>query len=160
MSNYRTIFKNHYHLSFDSDIHIHHIDHNRQNNSIENLIALPAPLHRQYHTLMTDVDCAMEHYGGMHCFFFQLDQIFYIENKKMFNLLQNVYERMQTWRKLKDQFDETLRECHSQNITVLNNMHLSYVKKDNGYLPSLSFTKNESNQNSIDLLIVNGGYVR
>jgi len=30
-------------------IHVHHLDHNRNNNEVENLVAIPAILHKQYH---------------------------------------------------------------------------------------------------------------
>lgn len=33
----------------DGEIHVHHIDHDRDNNHISNLVALPKKLHYQYH---------------------------------------------------------------------------------------------------------------
>ena len=35
----------------DSDIQIHHIDHNRNNNELDNLVAIPKKLHEDYHRL-------------------------------------------------------------------------------------------------------------
>lgn len=33
------------------EMHVHHIDHNRENNSPENLVAIPFDLHGRYHFL-------------------------------------------------------------------------------------------------------------
>ncbi len=36
---------------------IHHIDHNRKNNDLSNLIDIPKDLHRKYHKLFQKADC-------------------------------------------------------------------------------------------------------
>ena len=57
MTNYINKYKKYYNIQFDSrKYHIHHIDGNRENNDISNLLLLPASLHREYHTLLRTID--------------------------------------------------------------------------------------------------------
>ena len=49
MENYRKKYKEYYGIDFSSDYHIHHIDLDRTNNDISNLILLPKGLHAKYH---------------------------------------------------------------------------------------------------------------
>lgn len=49
--NYRKLFSNHYGIEIPKKYDIHHIDLNHENNSIENLMILPAALHKRYHFL-------------------------------------------------------------------------------------------------------------
>lgn len=46
---YRKSFKNYYGIEFSNAYDIHHIDLNRENNSMKNLMILPKKLHQQYH---------------------------------------------------------------------------------------------------------------
>ena len=46
---YRKLYKEYYNIEFSNLYEIHHIDRNRENNSIENLILLPKELHSKYH---------------------------------------------------------------------------------------------------------------
>lgn len=50
MKNYREKYKRYYEIDFCSDYVIHHIDENRENNDIKNLLLLPRDLHSKYHT--------------------------------------------------------------------------------------------------------------
>lgn len=45
---YRIVYY-HYFPATDKKWHIHHIDHNKLNNKIDNLIALPEPVHAKVH---------------------------------------------------------------------------------------------------------------
>lgn len=51
--NYRKYYKDYYGIDFDSNYVIHHIDFDRSNNDINNLILLPSKLHSRYHFLLT-----------------------------------------------------------------------------------------------------------
>ena len=51
--NYRKYYKDYYGIDFDSSYVIHHIDFDRSNNDINNLILLPSKLHSRYHFLLT-----------------------------------------------------------------------------------------------------------
>lgn len=57
LKNYREKYKRHYGIEFGREYAVHHIDGNRKNNKIENLILLPLALHSKYHhyTTMTKI---------------------------------------------------------------------------------------------------------
>ena len=52
---YRAIYKEFYDIEFDSSFVIHHIDFDRTNNDIENLILLPRGLHSKYHQTIREI---------------------------------------------------------------------------------------------------------
>lgn len=45
----RKLYKKHYGMDFGSSYDIHHIDLNKNNNDISNLLLLPQELHRRFH---------------------------------------------------------------------------------------------------------------
>lgn len=47
--NYRNLYEKHYNLKIPKNWEIHHIDSNRNNNDINNLIMMPKKLHRALH---------------------------------------------------------------------------------------------------------------
>ena len=47
--NYIKIYENHTRHAVPVGYEIHHIDHDRENNEIQNLVLLPDTLHRAYH---------------------------------------------------------------------------------------------------------------
>ena len=49
LKNYREKYKRYYGIEFGKDYVVHHIDENRENNDISNLLLLPAALHSKYH---------------------------------------------------------------------------------------------------------------
>lgn len=49
LKNYREKYKRYYNIQFGREYVIHHIDGNRDNNNIENLLLLPLGLHSKYH---------------------------------------------------------------------------------------------------------------
>lgn len=53
--NYRKLYKDYFGIDFDKNYDIHHIDFNRDNNDISNLILLPKDLHAKYHTLINSL---------------------------------------------------------------------------------------------------------
>lgn len=46
---YRQYYKDYFGIDFGPDMEVHHIDFDRSNNDIENLLLMPAKLHSQYH---------------------------------------------------------------------------------------------------------------
>ena len=56
LKNYRTKYKRYYEIEFGREYAVHHIDGNRENNDIANLVLLPSKLHSQYHFLKTIID--------------------------------------------------------------------------------------------------------
>ena len=49
MANYRKIYEKSCGIKIPKDYEIHHIDMNRENNDISNLVMLPKDLHQEYH---------------------------------------------------------------------------------------------------------------
>ena len=47
--NYRKLYKEHYGIEFGEDMAVHHIDFDRSNNNIDNLLLMPRTLHQKYH---------------------------------------------------------------------------------------------------------------
>lgn len=56
--NYRKKYKQHYNIDFGKEYVIHHIDENRDNNDIMNLLLLPNKLHSKYHTYKSQYEMA------------------------------------------------------------------------------------------------------
>lgn len=46
---YREKYKQYFGMDFSNNYEVHHIDFNRENNAISNLVLLPRTLHREYH---------------------------------------------------------------------------------------------------------------
>ena len=56
---YRQLYKDHYGIDFGPDMAIHHIDFDRENNDIDNLLLMPNELHAKYHfafQMLTGID--------------------------------------------------------------------------------------------------------
>lgn len=54
--NYRKFYEKEMEIELPEDWDVHHVDGNRANNSIENLIAIPKKLHQNYHTIKAKID--------------------------------------------------------------------------------------------------------
>lgn len=54
--NYRKKYKEYYHIDFDKSFDVHHIDLDRTNNDIDNLILLPKKLHERYHKCLNEIN--------------------------------------------------------------------------------------------------------
>lgn len=54
--NYRKYYKEYYGIDFGSEYDIHHIDFDRNNNDIKNLILLPKKLHNKYHVFVRSLE--------------------------------------------------------------------------------------------------------
>ena len=53
MANYRDKYKEFFGIDFNRNLEVHHIDFNRENNSIDNLVAIPRIIHNEYHRIIT-----------------------------------------------------------------------------------------------------------
>ena len=63
MVNYRKIYKDYYRLEFNNEFDVHHIDRDRSNNDIHNLILLPQKLHHEYHMVIDKNFSLIEMWG-------------------------------------------------------------------------------------------------
>ena len=60
---YRKLYKEHYCIEFGPEYAIHHIDGDRENNDISNLILLPESLHKRWHNVQGAIVAAGENPG-------------------------------------------------------------------------------------------------
>ena len=52
---YRQLYKDYYGIDFGDDMVVHHIDFDRSNNNIGNLLLMPKELHAKYHWHITSL---------------------------------------------------------------------------------------------------------
>ena len=72
-NNYRKYYKEYYNIEFGIDMEVHHIDFNRDNNNIKNLLLIPKNVHHRFHLALT---------------------IFQQDTNKMFNCLNPNFEHI------------------------------------------------------------------
>lgn len=61
MKDYRKNYADYYGIKWDSKLfEIHHIDRNRENNNLLNLVLLPKKLHKEYHRIISIILCDFE----------------------------------------------------------------------------------------------------
>jgi hypothetical protein len=58
--NYRKIYENECGIELDSNTEVHHLDCDRNNNDIMNLVALPIAIHNKLHKLKHNYDSSIE----------------------------------------------------------------------------------------------------
>ena len=56
MTDYKKLYAQTYGITWNADMVIHHIDRNRQNNDISNLILLPGHLHHEMHIYLNEAE--------------------------------------------------------------------------------------------------------
>lgn len=87
---YRKYYKEYYGIEFGSEYDVHHIDFNRGNNDISNLILLPKKLHRKYHFYLEAIGAKR---GIVNDISFRLDSIEYISPHNMaYKMLIKLFE--------------------------------------------------------------------
>ena len=57
--NYRKLYAEHFNIKIPNHYDIHHIDRDRENNQIDNLLLLPKDLHSRYHKIFPPI---VDHY--------------------------------------------------------------------------------------------------
>ena len=61
---YRKFYKDYYGISFNDDMVIHHLDWNRNNNDISNLLLIPKEIHNMFHKSCLHVQDSFNRYGN------------------------------------------------------------------------------------------------
>ena len=100
MDNYRRYYANYFNIVIPQDYVIHHIDHNRDNNNIENLILLPKDLHQQLHNCCRPdnmVDCN-DIFQFLKCDNHLLDSV----RSSYLEIVSSVYKELQYWAACKE----------------------------------------------------------
>lgn len=53
---YRKLYKEHYCIEFGNDYAVHHIDGDRSNNNISNLLLMPRDIHTKWHNVQPKIE--------------------------------------------------------------------------------------------------------
>lgn len=94
MKDYRKIYADYYCVEWDSKLfEVHHIDRNRENNDVHNLVLLPKKLHREYHKIICVVENSYENINDV--FNIGTQDSFYSE--KMKRLFEIKSDMMAFW---------------------------------------------------------------
>lgn len=98
IKNYRTKYKRFYNINFDERYVVHHIDFNRENNDISNLILLPKELHAKYHLVISAItfDPNAPKTNGILDFRLSNKNITFYQTK-MLNIFPSVIEDCAKW---------------------------------------------------------------
>jgi hypothetical protein len=107
---YRRIYEERLGISLPLEFEVHHIDMNRDNNEIENLVALPKHVHQEYHRLIPMIENKQFNFtilgtsdsGNKHNLFFFNNSVEFIK----------VYEDCSYWIDYRDFLLGTLPNIH------------------------------------------------
>lgn len=106
---YRQLYKDYYHIEFSRDMVVHHIDFDRTNNNIDNLLLLPNHLHAKYHyvlQVMTGIDMSWSLNDKM-----KLDDLNTFNNYPYWlRKMAEVLEEIRPWYRMKVDFEIWPRE--------------------------------------------------
>lgn len=103
LKNYREKYKRHYGIEFDGDYAIHHIDLNRKNNDISNLLLLPKGLHAKYHIILNAISICTSKPKADGFVDLKLSNMLITDyNSKMLDLLPQTISECQKWIKWRD----------------------------------------------------------
>ena len=91
---YRVFYENHYGIKIPPEYEIHHIDFNRENNAIENLLLIPKTLHRKLHKVR-NTSCV--NLDGFFDFQGIKEQRPMDYERKCINAALDVYDELQIW---------------------------------------------------------------
>lgn len=110
LKDYRLKYKRYYGIEFGSDYAVHHIDLNRQNNDISNLVLLPKKLHSKYHLIINALSINPEKPKADGFIDIRLSNVIITHyNTKMFELLPETMAECNKWLKYKQYgYDRTV----------------------------------------------------
>ena len=98
---YRRLYKEYYGIEFSWDMVVHHIDYDRCNNDINNLILIPQALHSRYHSIMTHLGGASD--GNIGHVLMRFDGR--SDKAKCFKTLSDVFQDAHQWMIFKKYLD-------------------------------------------------------
>lgn len=97
IKNYRTKYKRYFGIDFDQNFDIHHINFDRSDNEIKNLLLLPKELHAKYHFILNAIGATN---GNADLTLNNLNVTEY--NSLIFEQLPAVLAECRKWQKLKE----------------------------------------------------------
>lgn len=112
---YRKYYKEYYGITFDKDLEIHHLDWDRSNNDISNLLLIPKATHEKFHFACNAISSALSKYGSpkdLH-----LDPNGHTYDVQMAQLYFSAIEDMDTWNVYKTLGYEF---CYDNRVTLKN----------------------------------------
>lgn len=98
--NYREKYKRHYGIDFGKEYHVHHIDGDRSNNDIDNLILLPSELHRMLHHAADELNMSSEFVFPIRASSVRFKHLFFMLGK--IEEYENVFRYVNNWVMFKD----------------------------------------------------------
>lgn len=98
MANYRAIYKKYFGIDFDKNYVVHHMDFNRNNNDISNLLLLPKELHSKYHLIINALTICPEKPKADGFIDFRLSNVIITDyNFKIVALIPETIAECQKW---------------------------------------------------------------
>ena len=98
LKNYREKYKRYYEINFGSEYSIHHIDLDRGNNDISNLLLLPKELHAKYHLILNSISICPDKPKADGFIDVRLSNILITDyNANMFSQLAETIEECHKW---------------------------------------------------------------
>lgn len=92
--NYRKLYERHYGIKIPPEYEIHHIDFNRNNNDIINLLLIPKQLHRQLHWVRNTSCVNLERFFDFQGIQAQRPMDY---ERRCINAALDVYDELQIW---------------------------------------------------------------
>lgn len=104
LKDYRTKYKRFYNIEFGKEYAIHHIDFDRTNNDISNLVLLPTELHSKYHLIINALSICPQKPKADGIIDVRLSNFLITDyNAKMFDLLPETVAECRKWIKWRDE---------------------------------------------------------
>lgn len=102
LKDYREKYKRFYNIEFGAEYVVHHIDLDRTNNDISNLLLLPRELHAKYHLILNAISICPQKPKADGFIDVRLSNFSITEyNAKMFELLPETIAECRKWLKWK-----------------------------------------------------------
>lgn len=92
--NYRKLYAKHYGIKIPPEYDIHHIDFDRNNNNIENLLLLPKKLHRKLHHVRNTSCVNLDRFFDFQGIAAQRPMDY---ERRCINAALDVYDELQIW---------------------------------------------------------------
>jgi hypothetical protein len=112
LKNYREKYKRYYGIDFGKEYAIHHIDLDRSNNDISNLLLLPKELHAKYHMILNAISICPDKPKADGFIDVRISNAIITEyNAKMFELLPETIAECNKWLRWKyERYSEAARK--------------------------------------------------